>query len=218
MDQKQLVSQLNAFFQSFEPLDLPSGHALIRAGENPGGIFYITEGIVKMYTIGINGQEAVLNLYKPYAFFPMSWAVNDTPNNYGYETVTAISGWKAPKDKTLQFLLQHPEILYDLLGRVYRGTDGLLTRLAYLLTGNTYATLITELLITAKRFGQSLATGTGLQVTIRQADVAAQSGMARETVSREMRRLKDKGLITFDKHLLTIPDIARLELELSQIS
>lgn len=205
MDRK-IAEKLDCFFAQFKRQSYKKGEILIRADDDPPGIFYLKEGVVKEYAISRKGDELVVNIFKPIAFFPMSWAINETPNVYYFEAITTVEVWRAPKEKVIEFIKNEPDVLFDLIRRVYRGTDGILTRMTYLMSGNAYARLVTELLIAAKRFGMPLR--------ISEKDLAAQSGMTRETVSRELKKLKDKGLVTFDKHFLTIQNAEKLEQEL----
>lgn len=211
-----LASKIDAFFTQFKHQTYKKGEILVRADENPTGTFYLKKGIVREYAISKKGDELVVNIFKPIAFFPMSWAVNDTPNSYYYEAVTDVEVWKTPKEKAVAFLKDNPDVLYDLLSRVYRGTDGLLMRMAYLMSGNAYASLIAELLISAKRFGTKGKNGaTGMKLSGK--DLATHAGMTRETVSRELAILKKKGLVGFYKGMITIPNIQKLEDELTSL-
>jgi CRP-like cAMP-binding protein len=90
----------------------------------------------------------------------------------------------------------------------------MLTRMTYLMAGNAYARLLTELIIQAKRFGKQQADGK-IMIKVSEKELAAQSGMTRETVSREMKTVKEKGLIVTEKGQLLLTDIASLEEELS---
>jgi CRP/FNR family transcriptional regulator, cyclic AMP receptor protein len=165
-----------------------------------------------MYLISRNGDEIVLNLFKPVAFFPMSWGINDSKNPYYFEAMDAVTVRRASKDQVLEFIKGNPDVIFDLLARVYRGLDGVLTRMAYLMAGNAYTRLITELIIIAKRFG---TVGTeGIRFSITEKDLSASTGMTRETVSREIKILKEKGLVTFQKNTLYISRIEELENEL----
>ena len=76
---------------------------LIRADDDPSGIFYLKKGFVREYAITKKGDELVVNMFKPVSFFPMSWAINNTPNMYFFEAVTDLRVWRAPKDKALAF-------------------------------------------------------------------------------------------------------------------
>jgi CRP/FNR family transcriptional regulator len=207
--------QVTKFFQTYPQLSRPDGTILIQAEQQPSGVHFLISGSVKMLAISNSGDELVLNIFRPSAFFPMSWAINHTANPYFYQAIGPVCYHLAPREDVMAFIQQQPAVMLDLLSRIYRGADGLLQRMTYLQAGNKYATVITELLITAKRFGTSGSTPSSLEVDLNQQDIASQSGMARETVSREMRRLKDKGLITFTHHRLVIPNVERLEAELA---
>lgn len=209
-----LVNQkVENFFSQFKHQSYKKGEILIRAEEDPSGIFFIQKGTVKQYTISQKGEELVVNIYKPLTFLPMSWAINQTPNKYYFESLEELEVIKAPKEDVVNFLKQNTDVTFDLLSRVYRGLDGVLTKLVALMDGEAHGRLVNELVILAKRFGQ----GTNFQnieINSSEKDLANQTGMARETVSREIKILKDKGLVEFNKNQLIIKDLLKLEQEL----
>src|SRR3989344_7631835 len=210
-----VLKKLNSFFSQYKLRKCKKNEILILSGEDPKGIYYIKDGYVKMYGISKKGDELILNIFKPISFFPMNWAINNTPNIYYYEAMTPLTIWKAPKDKTLTFIKKNPEILFDLLSRVYTGVDGIISRTTYLMTGSAYARLVAEIIIYTRRLDRILDTihdTRRLKITEKQ--LATSSGMTRETVSREMKRVKDKRLVSFTRNELTIFDTNRLEEEL----
>ena len=218
---EQIHLKIDNFFKQFKHHIYKKGEVLIRVDDDPGGVFYLTGGTVKEYAISKKGEELVVNVFKPVSFFPMSWAINQTPNHYYYEALEDVEIWKAPRELTVEFIKQNPDVLFNLMSRVYKGTDGILMRMVYLMSGEAYTRVVNELLIAAKRFGKPNAKS--IELHLSEKDIAGQAGMARETVSREIKILKDKGLVTFKKqglqeaHLksvLTIEDIDRLEDEL----
>lgn len=208
----EIAQKIDKFFTQFKHVTYKKGEIVIRADDNPNSIFYLISGRVRKYAISQKGDELVVNIFKPISFFPMSWAINNEPNEYFYDALTPLEVYRAPKEKVVEFIKGNPDVLYDLLSRVYRGTDGLLRRMTYLMSGNAYARLVTELIIHAQRFGKK--TNSTIEVKISEKELATQSGMTRETVSREMKELKDKGLVTFNKNILTIIRIEELEKEL----
>ena len=209
---EQISKRVETFFSSFKPQKFKKGEILIRADEDPTGIYFLREGLVKEYVISQKGEEVVVNIFKPNSYFPMSWAFSKTPNSYYFEAISDVVTWKAPVEKVLSFLQKEPTIVFDLLKRVYRGTDGLITRMTYLMAGSAYTRLISELLIQVKRFGENR--DDQVQLHISEKDLAAYSGMTRETVSRELKLLKGKKLVTFSKNIMTIPNLHLLESEL----
>jgi CRP-like cAMP-binding protein len=143
----------------------------------------------------------------------MSWAINNTPNIYFFEAMEDLELIRAPRDEVIEFVRSEPELLYNLLSRVYIGTDGLLSRMTYLMSGSAYERLIAELIIIAKRFG--VQNKRSIAVNTSEKDIAGQTGMTRETVSREIKALKNRGLVSFAAKKLIIIDIRRFEEELS---
>ncbi|HRN95849.1 MAG TPA: Crp/Fnr family transcriptional regulator [Candidatus Levybacteria bacterium] len=200
------------FFSQFKELSYKKGEILIRADDDPAGIFYLVKGEVKEYAISKKGEELIINVFKKQSFFPMSWAINQTHNEYFFEAMTDVTVYRASREDSIDFIKKNPDVAYNLLSRVYKGVDGLLTRMTYLMGGDAYTRLVIELLLYAKRFGDGK---TAIEITISEKDIAAQSGMARETVSREIKVLKEKGIIVSKKNVLVINDINMLRKEIS---
>ena len=207
--------KVTKFFNQSKVQVYKKGEILIRADENPIGIFYLKEGLVKEYAISKKGEEIVVNIFKPDSFFPMSWAITNTQNIYYYEATSEIKICRASKENVLSFIKQNPDVLYDLLSRVYLGADGMITRMVYLMSESAYDRLIVELLIHIRRLGTR--EDKSYKVELIERDLASRSGMTRETVSRELKKLSNKGLVKLSRNILTVDNIDLLEKELSSI-
>lgn len=207
--------KLDKFFGNYKSLDFSKGEPLIEADEDPGGVYYLVEGIVKEYSVNTEGVEVVLNLYKPNSFFPMPWVLNRKPIPHYFEGMTDGKVYKAPADEFLNFLKQEPGVLLDLLERIYRGMEGMWQRLEYSMSGSAYGKFITELLIFAKRFGKNENGKVTVDLKIFEKDLASQTGIARETVSRLIGKLKEKNLVVFENNTVVINNLEKLENELN---
>jgi CRP-like cAMP-binding protein len=203
-------SKVTAFFTAFPVKTIAKGEVIVQAGEEPEAVFYLTDGRVNQYDITPAGTTVVVNVFKPFAFFPMSWAINRTPNEYFYEAGTEVTFHKVPADAAVAFLRENPDVLFDLLSRVYRGADGLLRRMAHLMGGQAKARLQFELLNAAYRFGDIRPDG-AVAVPLKESDLGSTSGLARETVNRNLQELKAAGLIEITRQGFVITDLARLE-------
>ena len=206
-----MAKKIDNFFSQYKLQKYRKGDILVRADDDPPGIFYLKEGVVKRYSISQNGEELVLNIFRPISFFPMSWAINGTSSPHYYEAMTAVEVWRAPKDDVDKFVRANPDVMYDLLSRIYRGLEGYMMRIEYLMAGNAQARLLTELLIYAKRFGEKQSDKTIIKLKLTEKDLASQTGIARETVSREIQKLKQLGLIAFKNNQVTIEDMKGME-------
>jgi CRP-like cAMP-binding protein len=213
MNETEVNKKLESFFFYFIKQQYKKGEILIQANKEPSGVFYIQEGVVRQYVISKKGEELVVNLFKQVSFFPMGWAFNQTRNDYYYEAITNVTSFKAPRQKVVAFLKENPDVLYDLISRVYKGLDGLFSRMTYMMSGGAYERVIAEIIIQAKRFGK-YKSAVLIELHVSEKELATQAGMTRETVSREMKILKEKGLVTFSKNILQVHDLLRLEQEL----
>jgi CRP-like cAMP-binding protein len=203
-----VTQKIEFFFDEHASRHYPKGQILIHAHENPTHVLHLKEGHVKQYDISSRGDEVVLNVFKPPAFFPMSYAINKTPNVYFYEAETDVELRLAPIDDAVKFLRDNPDVLYDLLSRVYKGADGLIGRLAHLMAGSARSRILYELLIECRRFGAKR--GHGMAVALTESGIGAHAGLSRETVSREMRKLKDEGMVSIIKNEIWVNDVEHL--------
>ncbi len=205
-----VVTKINDYFSKFPKRSYPKGQILVFADESPGHIFYMVKGAVRKYDISYRGDEVVVNLFKPPAFFPMSWAINRTPNKYFYKTETETELHVAPAGDALQFIKDNPDVMLDLLSRIYRGMDGLSGRIVHLMSGSAESRLLYELIIECRRFGEKNKDG-GYFLSTSEIDLAARSGLSRETVSREIRKVKDDGLVSVSSKGILVKDLSALE-------
>jgi len=207
--EKSATVKVQAFFSAHRIKHFNKGEILLFPGDKVESVYFIEEGSVKQYSISSRGDEVIFNIFKPGAFFPMANIINDMPVKYMLEVETNANIRLAPKDEVLDFLKDNSDVLYDLLSRVYRGTEGLLGRLEQLMTSGAGSRLIYELIIEAKRFGE--VNGSAITVNLNESSLAQRAGLSRETVNREIRKLKASNLVQVKRNNLIIPDLKELE-------
>lgn len=207
----EIIKKLDIFFLKFPLSNYKKGETLIQAGTNPSGVFSIQTGIIKQSWISRDGSEVTLNLYKPHAFLPMSWAIGLVDNVYFYDALTPVTVRKAPKEEFLTFIHQEPDVTYDLLQRMYRGMEGLWMHIQSLTAGNSYVKLAASLVILGKRFGKLENGQVVVDLPMSEQDIASYAGMSRETTSRELQKLKKTHIVSFAKARITIQNMDLLE-------
>jgi CRP-like cAMP-binding protein len=213
METTDIEQEITSFFTGYPNCTFEKRQIIMGPDDLLPGVFYIVEGRVSQYDITTNGTEVVVNVFKPRAFFPMSWAINNTPNAYFFEASTKVVAHVAPASDAVQFLHDNPDVTFDLLARVYRGADGLLRRTAHLMGGGAKSRLLFELLNAACRFGEARKNGS-IYVPLKEGDLARHSGLARETVSRNLQVLKTANLLDITHNGVIIKDREQLELML----
>jgi CRP-like cAMP-binding protein len=211
----EIAQKVQQHFSTYPKRTYPKGQILVFADEDPEHIFYVVHGKVRQYDVSYRGDEVILTVFGDHAFFPMSWAINHGPNHYFYKTEEETEVHIIPPDDALQYIKNNPDVLLDLISRLYRGMDGLLGRVAHLMAGSARSRLIYELIVESRRFGQDKGNGT-FKLQTSEVDLAARAGLSRETVSREIQKLKDRGWLTLNSKSITVEDISELEQTLGQ--
>lgn len=212
MDEK-IAKTIEEFFTRYPLKRFKKGQIIIYGGDEPTGVFHLLSGKVRQYDINYRGDEIVVNVFKPPAFFPMAWAINKTHNQYFYETMTEVELRQAPADDVVAFLKTNPDVMYNLLSRLYSGTDGLQRRMAHLMGGSARSRILFELIVECARFGDIQEDGSYV-LSIKESELAQRAGLSRETVNREVSKLKTKGLLTHKGQTISVLSIKKLQEEL----
>lgn len=212
-----VTPKIEEFFGQYNLRHYSKGQILLLNGDETDYVYHLISGKVKQYDVSYRGDEVILNVFKPPAFFPMSLAINKGVNPYIYEAETDIEIRQAPANEVVEFVKANPDVLLDLLSRVYRGVDGLLGRVVHLMSSSARSRLLYELIIECRRFGKDQPAG-GCVITLNEKDLGARAGLSRETVNREVSKLKKDGLIKVSHNNFLVKDVAELEHKLGYAS
>lgn len=209
------TKEFENFYKQFTIRNYKKGEMLIRADDDPQGIFCLTKGYVRQYTISKTGFELTLHILKPISYFPMVWAINGTPNVYYFEALTEVEVGRAPRDQVVNFIKDKPTIIFELMSELLKDYAETLTRIEHLVFSDAYRRVISVLLYIAKHFGEEEGGGIIVKHRFTQQDIATLVGIARETASSELGKLEKLGLVKYVEHSMVFEDIEKLEHELA---
>lgn len=206
---------IRTFFAQYAPSRYSKGQILLLQGEESDYIYYLLEGHVKVYTISYRGDEVILHVYRPLDFFPMSQVVNPSQNKYIYEADTEIVIRRAPLQAVKNLLEAHSSITLELLKQSYDYINDFLDRQSLLMAGSARSRLIYELIIQCQRFARRDHHDRYV-LDIHEGELAARIGLSRETINREVKKLKNEMLLVLDHQTVIIPSVDNLKQKLSQ--
>lgn len=212
------TKEFEEFYKQFKTRNYKKGEILVRADDEPQGIFCLTKGYVRQYIISKNGFELTLHILKPVTYFPIVWAVNGTPNVYYFEALTAVEVGRAPRDEVVSFIKNKPNIIFALLSDLIESYAETLTRMEHLVFSDAYRRVVSILIYIAKHFGEERGSSIIVHHHFTQQDLATLVGVARETAGIEMAKLQKKRLIKYIDHSMIFENIALLNAELSSNS
>lgn len=208
------TKEFEKFYNQFVTRSYKKGEILIRADDDPQGIFCLTKGYIRQYTISKLGFELTLYIHKPISYFPMVWAINGTPNIYYFEALTPVEVGRAPRDEVVAFIKDKPILIFELMSELIEDYAESLKRIEHLVFSDAYRRVISVLLYIAKHFGEETDKGIIVSHRFTQQDIATLVGVARETASIELIKLEKKGLVKHLDHAMIFESINNLELEL----
>lgn len=187
--------QLVDFFHTGTKLSYKKGESIVRSGDEPRGIYYITEGFVKAYAITKYGEENSLLVRQKEDLFPLIWAFTGLHRDVTYEALSDTTLLRVAKSDFLEFLKKNEHVvavLLDMAIEAYRLHSERVMTLEY----RTVRERLASFLVThVERFGSKGVKGMSLSAPIRRADIAASINASRESTSRELSALAKKGYI-----------------------
>ena len=200
--------KINDFFNNFPERSFYKGDTLVWVDQQPDGVFYIENGCVRQYDISEQGKKVAVNVFMQNAFFPMSWAINKTKNEYFYEAMTDVEVRIAPAEKVVEFIKENPDVTFDLLSRVFRGTDGVMRRTSHLMSSGAGTKILYELFIEYRR-SNDRHNGSFVSA-MNESELSHQTGLTRETVNRQLSIFKKSGLVSVHHGEIKIESVKSL--------
>lgn len=215
---RQYLQKLDEdFFSQFKKTHLyKKNQLIIGPAAEPAGVFFIKSGFVRLYTISSEGKEITFNIYKPDTYFPMIWALNDTPNIYFFEGLTDVKILEAPKSEVVKFIRANPGVIYDLTKRTLSGLDGMTRLMSAILTGNAYQNIASVLIVLTRRFGKKEGNNKVIiDLPLTHRVIGTLTGLSRESTSLELEKLIKEKVISQKKHFIIVNNLKKLEEESS---
>lgn len=213
--QKKSATDLENFFSKHKHISYKKRQMIIRAGDNPLGVFFIKKGYARRFIVSKDGKELTTSLYKPFDIFSLAWAINNLQVKYYVESITPVEVYRASKNEFLDYIINRPGVSIKLISRLLNRLDAFSQRMENFAFGGARERLASMLLILADRFGKKKGDGVCIQIPLTHKDLALLLGMARETVSTEMKNLENKKIFIYSNRRIFIKDIKKLKKEAS---
>lgn len=211
------LNGLDRFFARSKSFNFKKDEVILRPGDPIPGIYFLKRGFVRLYTVSLRGEELTLLIFKSGDIFPISWSISGDllqgQNRYFLEALTSCELKRADRREFLNFIKSNSEALFELTSRLSIRLNGLLIRSESFVFGDAKSRVASILLLCAERFGRKTDSGIEIEVPLTQSDIASLVGVVRETASIEIKKLENKGFISYHGRLLVIGDKKGLKRE-----
>lgn len=191
---------------------ISKGGNVLFQGEIPRSVMMVRSGIVRAYTITSTGEERTVSLHGDGELIPLTWVLGSTNNSlFYYEAVTDCRIFQVPKASFNGFLAAKPERTASLL----RQTATIYTSLLLRITGLEQSRAMEKIGFTLYYLlftrGKEVSPGLfKIDVRLSHALFGSLVGLTRESTAKNMKQLRDKGIIDYASFTYTV-NKAKLE-------
>lgn len=211
MNAARQSEKIRAFFRTGQRRQYQKGEIILRAGEEPEGIYLIESGVVKIYVLNKQGSQHVTHFFGAGDLFPILWFLRKQPRRVYYEAVEPISLLLVSASDFSKLMESDKYIMEEVLEEMADRYMRYAGRIENLLYSDSRERCAYRLLSLGNRFGQDYGGDLLINVSITQQDMARSVNMTRETFGRCLSRFQQRGVIGYDdeRHIV-IKDMSAL--------
>jgi CRP-like cAMP-binding protein len=191
------LSSLQIFLNTYKVESFKKGNVILGQDVEPTTAYIIKKGIIKTYNITLKGEEKPIGFNVSGDIIPLSWVFNKTTRSlYFYEALNNCQLYVVPKDDLLAFIRSDAGVMSQVLDRVVMRTMIHTTHINALEQSKAPDKLLHTIHLMALYFGRDLKTDVvEIPLPITQQDIANFTGLTRETISTELKKLIDQRIV-----------------------
>jgi len=209
--QKDFFSELKIFFSKYPKKTIDKGSFVIFPGDAINTLYYVISGGVRRYDITAQGGEVDIANYKDGSLVPLTAAIQDEiDNDHFYQAVQDTLVHYAPLSEFIKYLYSDTNIMFNLVKQLSIEATQLSQKLDYVLKGSAIDKIMYEIDTETKMPSTTLDKGKYI-MPIHTIDIARRTGLARETVSRELSKLVSQSIITITHSAITVNNLSALK-------
>lgn len=209
-------------FHSFQPEDIErlsasigtqtliKGDVLFRKGSEGTVLYIIKEGRIKIVLPSKSGDEVILAIFSDKDFFGEMALLDGIPRSADAIALEECELLVLSRSDFLSFLMVNKNAMQSVLASLsmrLRKTDDQLEDTCFLNISARFAKKLIEL---AEAYSQTDESDPLIDLDLTQSDLASMIGATRESVNKEIRLLREKGLITTTDNKIRICNLERL--------
>lgn len=196
------MNGFSIYLASYPVKKYSRGDVILHQDMEPPCAFLIKSGIIKSYNLTAKGEERPIELSTHSDVFPVAWLFNKIHRaQYYYEAITNAELYCVPKAEFLTYLRNNSESMFQLLDRQVERSAHTQLRLNALEHSKAFDKVISTLHYFALRFGRNITRNSvKIPVPLTQQDVANFTGLTRETVSAEFKKLTQQKVLGHREH------------------
>lgn len=203
------MSSLQKFLQTHTIKSYQRGDVILQQDMEPTCAFGIKQGIIKTYNLTAKGEEKPVGFGTKKELFPLAWIFDKIHRaQYFYEALSDCQLYAVPKEKLVEFIKANPRAMFQLLDRCV--WEAMTNEMRINALGQSKASdkVLHIIHYLALCFGRDLQTNiVEIPLPLTQQDVANFTGLTRETISVELKKLASQKIIfSRNRNLVVLTD------------
>lgn len=185
---------------------IKKGSNILFQGEVPRQAMIVRDGVVRAYTITSSGEERIVALFGKGEIFPLSWILGETSHTlFYYDALSEVRLMTVPKAQFTEVIMQNNALLQSLLRFVATQYTALLLRITGLEQSRAIEKIGFTLYYLLFRYGIEKKPGIySIDLKMSQLMIASLVGLTRESTTKNLNVLKEKGVIEYRQSTYTI--------------
>ncbi|NNK85791.1 MAG: Crp/Fnr family transcriptional regulator [Desulfobacterales bacterium] len=204
-------SDLENLSESVRLQSLKKGQTLFRKGDEGSSLYIIKQGTIKIVLPSRLGDEVIVTMFSAGDFFGEMALFDGKPRSADALAMEPSQIYVLNRNDFLIFLQSNINAMKSILSQLtnrLRNTDDFLESTCFL---SVSARLAKKLLELAESYGQNDGDKVYIDLSLTQKEIGDMIGSTRESINKELKILRDKGLITMQENKIQIVDITRLK-------
>lgn len=200
-----MLELLKPLLEPLRPIRFSSGSTILHQGEVPRGVYVIKSGTVKAFNIAHSGEEQIITYNIAGEFFPTPWLFNKAPSTiYYYSAAEPTEIYTIDKTKFLTFMRSEVNRSNTLIDYYVTAFSSALIRVNALEQITAVRKVLFTLYYLSQRFGKHSDTTIEIQLKLTQQSIADMTGLTRETVSGQLKALRQLNVFSISNHTYLI--------------
>jgi CRP/FNR family transcriptional regulator len=191
--------------------EVENGEFLFAAGDKASGFYVLLEGMVKLYKVSADGKEYILRVVRGGETFAEAAAFSQLTYPVFAETMSPCHLVYFDVNGFRQLIQQSPQLALNMIATMATLLQSLNQKIEDLSLREVAARLCRHLLKSAREHHGDVIDGHSFHLETTKSALAARLGTIGETLSRTLKKLQLRGLLTVDRDVVTLLDCEQLQ-------
>jgi CRP-like cAMP-binding protein len=189
----------------------PTGTLIFSEDEEANGFFVAISGKVKVYKLSPEGKEQILHIISPGETFAEAALFAGSTYPAFAESLAQTQVLYFSKEDFLSLIRKNPQISLNMIASLSHWLRKFVSLVEELSLKDVSTRLSKYLMDLSAKSGRSSERGIECELDISKSQLASQLGTISETLSRALRKLRDRGIIKVEGKKITILQKEALE-------